>query len=92
MDAVARGIMDTTPTLQTAVVTMRMHRARPDATVVLGADVEYEPDAVEAIPLRSASMYSRLLPRDWQWLDVDAVVREPDGVSFPVKPASWGIE
>ncbi|KAI0701534.1 hypothetical protein C8T65DRAFT_268898 [Cerioporus squamosus] len=62
MDAFARRIKDTTSTLQTVIVTMRMHRTRADTTATLGADVEYGPDAVEAIPLHSASLYERLPP------------------------------
>ncbi|RPD54113.1 hypothetical protein L226DRAFT_617224 [Lentinus tigrinus ALCF2SS1-7] len=62
IDAFALRIKDTTPTLQSVVVVMRMHRARPDTTVTIGADVEYGPDAVEAIALQSALMYLSLPP------------------------------
>ncbi len=52
LDALAQRIKETTATLQTVVVTLKMHRTRPTTVATLGADVEYEPNAVERIPLR----------------------------------------
>ncbi|RDX48461.1 hypothetical protein OH76DRAFT_1352245 [Lentinus brumalis] len=60
LDAFAQRIKDTTETLQTVVITLKMHRTRPTTIVTLGADVEYEPEAVERIPLRGALLYAAL--------------------------------
>lgn len=60
LDALAQRIKDTTETLQTVVITLKMHRTRPTTVVTLGADVEYEPDAVERIPLQVAPLYASL--------------------------------
>ena len=69
MDAFARRIKATTETLQSVVVTMRMHRTRPLTVATLGADIVYEAGAVEAIPLRSATIYP-VLPHVYPGVNV----------------------
>ena len=49
--AFAQRIRDNTETLQTVIVTLKMHRTRPTMVVTLGKDVEYDLDVVERIPL-----------------------------------------
>ncbi|KAI0701537.1 hypothetical protein C8T65DRAFT_612284 [Cerioporus squamosus] len=60
LDALAQRIKDTTETLQTVVITLKMHRTRPTTIATLGADVDYEPNTVERIPLRVAPLYAAI--------------------------------
>ena len=66
--AFAQRIKDTTETLQTVIVTLKMHRTQPTTVVTLGTDVEYDPDAVERIPLHLMSptaSYPSIHPEPW---------------------------
>ncbi|KAI0637475.1 hypothetical protein C8Q77DRAFT_1086200 [Trametes polyzona] len=55
LDAYAERMRAAAPTLQTVAVSLRAHRTRPDASVMLGDASQYEEGAVERIPLRHGS-------------------------------------
>lgn len=54
LDALARRMQAAAPSLETVVITLDRHRARPNVRVVVGADAAqaWVEDAVERIPLR----------------------------------------